>query len=299
MAVCDRKSSIEVKYLDVPDTRKIKLRHRFLNWAFHKPAIAGFMLDVLHWVLKASRLPLGVHWNPLTKLENNVFVHLPANVEVQAQNVALPTEVAKELIRRAKHRLIMDHCVCREAAQCKTYNHDISCIILGDTGKEFVPQYTRYISAEEACKHVDRAVAAGLVPTTTRTRVDNYYFMVPDRHAIVGICFCCECCCFIPKYREVPTERLKQLFPKIPGMEIRTTEDCDGCGVCIDTCAANAITVMNGRALRSDTCTMCGRCAKNCPLDAVAFTVSDPNYVSKTVDRFLAVANLDDLDGKN
>ena len=45
---------------------------------------------------------------------------------------------------------------------------------------------------------------------------------------------------------------------------------CMGCGVCVDVCPADAITLMDGRAsIEEQKCTGCGACADVCPEDAI------------------------------
>lgn len=289
--------SIDVKYLEVPDTRPITLKHKLLAWAYDRPKVCNFMLGVLGVMLKVARLPGRTQWHPLTKPKNNVFYPLPTDVKIQSDSIPLPAEIAKGIIRRSKHIVMLDRCLCRDGRGCTKYNHEIACLFCGDSGIEVAPTFSHRISAEEACKHVDRAIAAGLVPTTARARVDNMFFLFPDKHAVVGMCFCCECCCLLPKYAtsKIPTDTIRTLFPHLPGLEITVNENCAGCGACVKTCAANAIKIQNGRAFHADNCLGCGRCAQTCPHGAVELIASDPLYVRKVVDEFLSAANLDTL----
>ena len=48
------------------------------------------------------------------------------------------------------------------------------------------------------------------------------------------------------------------------------TEDCTGCGVCVDVCPQGCIDT-GGRPLRitQENCLRCGNCYRECPADAV------------------------------
>lgn len=47
------------------------------------------------------------------------------------------------------------------------------------------------------------------------------------------------------------------------------SDKCVGCGLCVQLCPMNNITVANGKAVPSDQCTMCYRCINKCPKQAV------------------------------
>ena len=48
------------------------------------------------------------------------------------------------------------------------------------------------------------------------------------------------------------------------------SEKCTGCGVCIDVCPLEAISLNDGIAvIDEDTCTECGLCVDECPSDAI------------------------------
>ncbi len=57
----------------------------------------------------------------------------------------------------------------------------------------------------------------------------------------------------------------KEAVARGPMDFIQVTEDCDGCGVCIPACPANAIDEANRYATRPDRCIYCCACIKACP----------------------------------
>jgi UDP-glucose 4-epimerase len=277
--------------------RVVKPKHRLLNWIFTKPIAVGYLLDGLKLAIKGTNIPLLGRIHPFLKPANNYITNLPVNVEVNAQlkaeEVPLPPVVAIELIKRAKHIHVLDKCLCRQGRACKNHSPDIGCLFLGDSGLDVVPQFSRRLTTEEAIEHVQKGLANGLVPSTTRLRADNYAFLFPDRHKVLAMCFCCSCCCFFSYYRHAPTQLVKPIHPWVEGLEIKVTDECNGCGACVDTCYMGAITIEDGRAHHSEKCLGCGRCKTSCPIDAVSIKVTDPDYIHKMVDKFLSIAKID------
>jgi ferredoxin len=48
---------------------------------------------------------------------------------------------------------------------------------------------------------------------------------------------------------------------------------CIGCGICVDVCPQDAITLIDGRAVIDPAiCTSCGQCVLNCPVKAISDT---------------------------
>ena len=48
------------------------------------------------------------------------------------------------------------------------------------------------------------------------------------------------------------------------------TEECTGCGICMDECPANAIILENEKAIvYDDKCTDCGTCVDSCPNEVI------------------------------
>ena len=66
-------------------------------------------------------------------------------------------------------------------------------------------------------------------------------------------------------------------------------ELCDGCGICIETCPANAITMKNGKAkIDPFMCTGCGACVPVCPKNAIEFKNSTTKQIFAKLNGVLA-----------
>jgi UDP-glucose 4-epimerase len=273
--------------------KTMSLKHTFQVWLYNRRRLVGYALDALGLTMRANRIPLFSIIHPFTKRSSNYIVNLPINQGLDSVTHALPPMVVSELIRRARYHVILDACLCRQGRDCEVHPHDIGCLFLGRSGLEVPPGYSRRVSEAEALAHVERAVQAGLVPMTVRARVDNFAFLLPDRHTLIGVCFCCACCCLIGNYRYVPQKHLEEIFPRLDGLEIEVSDGCIGCGSCVDKCYMQSIRVEGGRAIHADTCRGCGRCAAACPNGAVTIRLTDAQSLSRTVDRFLDLAKID------
>ncbi len=273
----------------------VKLKHILLASLFRRGRLVRSLLAGASAVIRSGRLPLIGKLNPFTKTRSNRMVSLPVNKTLAADpDFPLPPMVVTELINRSKYHSIFNFCVCRHGRNCSSHSHDIGCLFLGEGGLDIIPQLARRVTADEAHAHLARAVEEGLVPMTTRLRADHYAFLTPDRHRFLAVCFCCNCCCLMSNYRFVPPARLAQIYPRLEGLKIKVDADlCVGCGLCVQTCYMQAISVEDGRARISEICRGCGRCVTACPQDAISMSLTDPDYVDKTVSEFLSFVKLD------
>jgi ferredoxin len=56
---------------------------------------------------------------------------------------------------------------------------------------------------------------------------------------------------------------------------------CSGCGDCIDVCAVQALSVVDGTvAVQQDECIECGACIDECPFGALSLVEAAPNQAS-------------------
>lgn len=49
------------------------------------------------------------------------------------------------------------------------------------------------------------------------------------------------------------------------------TDECSGCGICVDTCANEVLDIVDAAAgvVNEDACTACGDCVEECPMGAI------------------------------
>lgn len=306
------------------DMRSMRFKHRIDSHLFRDWNKTNFLLVALDKVLMAAKWPGAIHWHPLLKPKNNHWYNLPVNVELRdlregeqevglpgrsettaplqvesldldlhADGVPLTVAVCDALIDQSDYIYIKDNCPCRHGRDCQEHRHDLGCVFLGASGVDVAPDISHPASKEEAKAHIRAGVDDGLMPMAGRFRVDNYAFFLPDHHALIGICLCCDCCCFMQSYRNTPTPIYDQICYKLPGTRLVTDpERCIGCGSCAEHCYVKAIRIEDGKSVTSDTCRACGRCVSRCEQHARSLVSDDPDYALKVANELLGRADL-------
>lgn len=73
---------------------------------------------------------------------------------------------------------------------------------------------------------------------------------------------------------------------KMLGVKVTVTDRCVGYGTCTQgICFADAIRVVNNRAVRSEECRGCGRCVDVGPQKAIELTIEDDRFIGEAIDR--------------
>lgn len=218
--------------------------------------------------------------------KQNLSSSLPINVELQGEDIPLPEEVVHEFIEKSSHRWIMNVCGCRYAYSCENHSQDIGCLFLGESVLDTLPGLGRFVSKEEAHEHVKRAVAEKLIPCVGRAKIDHFLLNIKDKGKLLAVCFCCHCCCIAGFYKNLPIEQLNGLSAPIKGLDLTVSDACTGCGTCIQYCIHDAVTIENGKSVRTDYCRLCGRCAMYCPSNAVKITLNNPDFKDEMIREF-------------
>jgi UDP-glucose 4-epimerase len=249
-----------------------RLSRRLLAWVFRSPVRTRASMVVLP-LMNVGRLPLLGRRFPWTAPAKNNIRYLPVNISLAMDDAVLPHQVIHHFIDRAGSLRIMDFCGCRRARDCEHYPRDIGCLFMGSSALDIPKDVSHAADRGEAHAHVERAVAAGLVPLIGKVRVDNFIFLTPDRGRLLSVCFCCHCCCMMRSYKGVPALLLDRVIRPLEGVAITLLSDrCVGCGTCVATCPFDAIRIVDGKAVHTEACRRCGRCERFCPNHAVAIS---------------------------
>jgi len=207
---------------------------------------------------------------PWTSPARNNIRYLPINKSIATEDAVLPYMVIHEFIEEAADLVIMDFCGCRKAGRCEHYPEDLGCLFMGKSAHDIPGDVSHRASRAEAHAHVERAVAAGLVPLVGKVRIDNFIFLTPDRGRLLSVCFCCHCCCMMRSFKGVPAALLDRVIRPLEGVEVEVrAEACRGCATCVETCPFDAISIVDGKAVHGPSCRKCGRCERFCPNGAV------------------------------
>lgn len=249
---------------------------------------------------RLSRLPILRTIIGWMLFEGDDLVYLPKDrvIEVEVNksfdppvSVVLPSQVVHSFIDRASVGWVIDFCICRESNRCEDYPRDLGCLFLGEAASGIDPRLGRLVGREEAHRHVRRAREAGLVHLIGRNKLDAVWLDVGPGERLLTVCNCCPCCCL---WKMLPD--LDPLFggkvTKMEGVEVRVTDDCVGCGACLESCFVGAIQIEDGRAEIGDECRGCGRCVEVCPEGAITITVPDLADVESTIRRIEGVVDV-------
>ncbi len=187
---------------------------------------------------------------------------IPVDRKIQAENTVHTYQQVSTYIDKY-HPLSVTTCFCRHEAKLIEEMDDCGkpdevCMQFG-MGAQFVidRKLGRQISKEEALEVLNKAEEAGLVHAAL------------NRQEIDFLCNCCGCHCMILK------TALAQPKPGLilnSGFKPRHDYDlCTSCGVCIDRCPAQALSMgdEDWPELNLDRCIGCGVCASGCDFDAI------------------------------
>ncbi len=216
------------------------------------------------------------------------------NKKIESEDTEfLPTDVLKEVISKIEDIVIMDECLCRTSNDCSDYPQDIGCIFLGPTTKKIPRNICHEASVDEALKHVDKADAAGLTHIIGRNKIDSIWMNVKPAEGLLTICHCCPCCCL---WKVIPQldDEISDKIHKLNGVEIAIdTSKCVKCMKCLnDICMAEAISLNNNKIrINQEKCRGCGLCVNICGQNAITLKYDD-KAIDSIVDKLYNLVEL-------
>jgi ferredoxin len=250
-------------------------------------------------IARLSRLPalrelmrkLAFDGDHLICLPRDEVIQVNAAI-AQPEEWVVPSQIVHHFIDVAKHHWIMDFCICRDSTHCEDYPTDLGCLFMGEAVLSIHPSLGRLVTPEEAHAHVRRCREAGLIHTLGRDKLDSIWLGVPG-HKLMTVCNCCPCCCLWRMLPDLDPSIAKHVH-RLPGVEVRVTEACTGCGACVrsEVCFVRAIEMRDGRVVVTEGCRGCGRCVDLCPQGAVELTLDDPEAIRRAVDDLVSVLDL-------
>jgi ferredoxin len=236
--------------------------------------------------------PVVQFMNTMGLPENDGLIMIPRETTIQidasiedAGSVALPTMVVETMIKEASHRAIANFCICRDGMECKDYPIDWGCIFLGDAVTKIDPELARQTTVEETLEYAEKCRSTGLVQMIGKFSFDLRWLNpeVGPAENLVTICNCCPCCCGMRTIRGIKDELREQQLARMPGVEIEITNDCAGCGLCVEQCMFTGINLVNDKAVINEKCRICGRCVDVCPSQAIKITLKSKTAVNDAI----------------
>ncbi len=188
---------------------------------------------------------------------------VPIGVELPRGGAVEPYESVAALIEQAKSWAVND-CICKKEKALTGHRCDRPmevCMAISPVEHSRADRgFGRQIGREEALNILRIAEEAGLVHLVSNYRKGHYF-----------ICNCCSCCCGVLKGLNLSS---RNAVAKSNYYAVVDAEKCTACGICLDRCQANAVT-MKDYAQIGD-CIGCGLCVSTCPAGAISMLKRDP-----------------------
>ena len=196
-------------------------------------------------------------WSLKEMTESKVPVYriVPIEITIPDKRQLIPYYQARSYIQGATDLSLVD-CLCRATFQncdkpikvCLALNKKAEFFLNNETGKR--------IGVQDGLEILEIAEKNGLVHSINNTENPDY------------LCNCCACCCvFIQALKKhgIFTSIGKSGF--IAELE---DEMCNLCGLCIEMCLFEAISIANESIkIDKDRCFGCGLCSYHCPQSAI------------------------------
>lgn len=255
-------------------------------------------------IAKMTRVPIIGRIIDKMLFEGDDIIYLPKDNVIQKTiqinqsldkpiDTALPSAVVHHFIEKANYHWIMNFCICRDASKCEDYPIDHGCLFLGEAVLDINPQLGRRVTKEEAHQYARSCREQGLVHLIGRNKLDSTWLNVAPGDKLLTICNCCPCCCL---WRMLPdlNPGISRKVTKMPGVDVRVTEDCIGCGTCTEgICFVDAISLVDGKAKISSECRACGRCVEVCPNDAIEMIIEHAEFIGDSIHRVDSVVDVE------
>jgi UDP-glucose 4-epimerase len=218
------------------------------------------------------------------------YIPIHENLELPAGAVA-PISVIEHFINEASDHLILSRCPCRSGNDCEMVDPSFGCTFIGPAVREVNPEVGRLVTREEALEHLRQATEVGLVSCLGAFKGDAIMMGIRNHKHLMTICHCCPCCCWSTAM-PLAHKDARDLVVRMEGVSIEITENCNGCGLCVDTCMFAQIRIEGKTAVIGDECKGCGRCAMVCKRDGVRIIIDDPGYIDRCIERISALVEV-------
>ena len=226
---------------------------------------------------------------PKDRVSTRKTVETDIKAEDPSARTVLPSDVAKEILRRSEYIFIMDFCLCRRSSGCKDFPVEKGCIFIGNGTLRIPEDFGHMATFEEAAGHIDECGELGLVHIVGRNKLDSIWLNTGKKNDLITICSCCPCCCLWNVVRDVSGE-IGSVYRKMESVEVSVDAGkCIGCGICTESCFVRAISIKDGKcSIDQEKCRGCGRCAEICPKDSITIAY-DPAAVGTEAEKISAL----------
>jgi electron transport complex protein RnfB len=197
---------------------------------------------------------------------------IPVGESIKMDMEVAPYESAAGIIEKAQSWAVLD-CICRKQTALigKGCDHPIRvCMTMSDKADYY--QSSDLITAltkDEAYEVLRKADQAGLVHTVSNNQNGNWY-----------ICNCCTCSCGI--LRGMAEMGIANVVARSAFVNTVDENLCTACGLCVDSCQFDALSMELTAIVNQTSCVGCGVCVSTCP-DKALILVRRPEEEIKPV----------------
>jgi electron transport complex protein RnfB len=184
---------------------------------------------------------------------------IPVGESVFQSRDILPYEEIRTLVK-SRSKIAVAPCICRREHNMigeGCGRPEESCLVFGRAADYYIGNGTgREITVEEALAILEEAEKNALVLQPSNSQ------------NIINVCTCCGCCCQVLKaYKRHPNPASIVSTPF--KLEV-ISEDCAGCGDCIERCQMDALWLEDNVIAHDERrCIGCGLCTTVCPSDCL------------------------------
>ena len=187
---------------------------------------------------------------------------IPVGIDVDHEIEVSNYEDMKNLLEIAENPFVIINCVCRQARDlldepCENTTRREVCMGFGRAAELYIGQgWGREITRDEALEILRKNEEEGMVFRLGNSKKPEF------------VCSCCACCCeglrglkAMPNPGEITNSNYYAIID---------SDLCTGCGICVDRCQMEAISLENDISIiQSKRCIGCGNCIITCPSDAI------------------------------
>jgi len=181
---------------------------------------------------------------------------IPIHESLECLNWVLPTNQALEYIRNARSFAVQN---CFHRAKYKRCSNPVEvCLLINDYADKAVSLgKAKRIDLEEAIEKLKVANQYGLVHLALHSA--NQY--------VIAVCSCCECCC--DNLQMMKKFKRPDIISRSDYVAVVDKDKCTNCGKCTERCMFGAQVRKDAVEYHPEYCYGCGLCVTTCPANAI------------------------------
>ncbi len=184
---------------------------------------------------------------------------IPVGENIKMDMQVAPFESVVGIIENARSWAVLD-CICRKQTTLigKGCHHTLrNCLSMSSSPDAFhTTDIVDALTKEEAYAVLRRADEEGLVHTVSNNQSGTWY-----------ICNCCTCSCGI--LRGMAELGIANVVASSAFVNTVDVSLCNACGLCVENCQFDALTVEDTAVVNKTRCVGCGVCVNACPDEAL------------------------------